>query len=306
MVRTQIWTGEEWQEEALRLLHFRHRDDSFQLVPDSHGGDLGIEAYTRTGFAFQCYAVQEPVTIAKRYEKQRDKMTEDIGKFIENERALTVLLRGSPIRRWCLVVPFFDSVQLSLHAATKSADVLALGLPYVTNDFAIDIIDEKSLEVEKVALVQKGLGHIDATAASPSDAAVHDWAAGNDELVHNLDDKIARMRGLSAEDRRGFRDLVLRYYVQGQNVRQTLREAYLPLLELVEKAKREKETYLQGQALILPGEPTDVVAQTRWDYLVRLDSEVGGLTPGTREALSWEAIADWLLRCPLDFRENPP
>jgi hypothetical protein len=31
---------------------------------------------------------------------------------------------------------------------------------------------------------------------------------------------------------------------------------------------------------------------------------VGGLSDQTAEAMSWEAVGDWLLRCPLDFPEE--
>lgn len=302
------WTGDEWQEEAIRLLRYRHslRSESFQTVYDRHGGDLGIEAFSRAGHAYQCYAVEEPVTTLQRYEKQRNKMTEDIGKFIRNAPQLSRLFEDFPIRRWCLVVPFYDSANLNLHASTKQSEVRGAGLPYVTDDFAIDIIDERDLQVEKAGLLRQGLGQLDVTVPEPAAPAVSDWASANDTLVQRLDAKIGRMRGLSDSDRTTLRDEILRYHVRGQNVRKRLREAYLPLLESVDKAKHEKEAYLLGQSLLIKDEPSDIIEQTRQDYLSRLAWEVGALTAGTREALAWEAIADWLLRCPLNFREPLP
>jgi hypothetical protein len=299
---TRPWTGEAWQEEALSLLRFRHRQDSFQPVPDRHGGDLGLEAFTRNGFAYQCYAVLEPATVKQRYEKQRDKVTRDIGKFIENRSELEQLLRGFPIRRWCLVVPFYDSANLAVFCAEKSREVIQENLPYVANDFAIDLIDAANLSFEKNALVNVGIGHVETALAVPTSETLDDWVSHNDPLVSQLDGKVSRMRGLSDDDKRAFRNAVLKHYVQGQNVREQLREAFLPLLEQAEQTKREKENFLQAQTMLLRGEPTDIIQQTLEDYRNRLRESVIGLGPSTREALAWEAISDWLLRCPLDFR----
>ena len=58
--------GNEWQQLICRLLIHRY-GLQFEMVPDGHGGDLGIEGFSRDGCAYQCYAPDEPISVAERY-----------------------------------------------------------------------------------------------------------------------------------------------------------------------------------------------------------------------------------------------
>src|SRR5678815_4735884 len=100
---THIWSGDEWQERVCLWLSIRHRED-WVSVPDSHGGDFGIEGFTRSGLAYQCYAAHGLPNVADLYEKQRRKMTADIKKFCENCDELKKIFGTTKIKRWILVV----------------------------------------------------------------------------------------------------------------------------------------------------------------------------------------------------------
>ena len=78
-------SGEEWQGWANQLLTQRYGPAEYQKVPDNMRGDAGIEGFTlNAGHAYQAYGCEEPISAAERYEKQRDKMTRDINKFVAN------------------------------------------------------------------------------------------------------------------------------------------------------------------------------------------------------------------------------
>src|SRR5687768_1663396 len=79
--------GGEWQRLCLNVLRVKYGDDLVP-VPDVHHGDAGLEAFTLGGMAFQSYSPREPLGVKQRYEKHRNKMTEDIGKFIANKQTL--------------------------------------------------------------------------------------------------------------------------------------------------------------------------------------------------------------------------
>jgi hypothetical protein len=51
------------------------------------------------------------------------------------------------------------------------------------------------------------------------------------------------------------------------------------------------------------GLPTHVLRDTMSAYEKTLVENVLGIDSHTAKMLVWEAIADWLLRCPLDFEE---
>ena len=68
--------GDAWEKYCQKLLKLKYND--YQEVPARYAGDLGVEGFTHTGIAFQCYCQDgEPIS-DELYEKQRDKVTRDI------------------------------------------------------------------------------------------------------------------------------------------------------------------------------------------------------------------------------------
>jgi hypothetical protein len=78
--------GDQREEHVVELVE----------VPDDDRGDAGLEAFSMSGCAYQCYAPEgEPLTMTQRYNKQRDKMTADVGKFIANTAKIQAWLLDS-------------------------------------------------------------------------------------------------------------------------------------------------------------------------------------------------------------------
>lgn len=114
-------SGKEWQHYANQLLRLHYGQRDYQPVPDRHHGDGGIEGFSISdGCAYQAYGCDEPISVAERYEKQRDKMTEDIVKFISNKKILQSIFGDIKISRWILFVPSYDSKDIVSHAAKKN------------------------------------------------------------------------------------------------------------------------------------------------------------------------------------------
>lgn len=72
------------------LLKRHYAPGQFQQIPAKDRGDAGLEGFTNDGCAYQCYAPEEPLTLAQRTEKHKKKIYRDIKKFREN----CTLLRG--------------------------------------------------------------------------------------------------------------------------------------------------------------------------------------------------------------------
>jgi len=154
---TKVWDGNDWQKYIIRLLKMRYAVGEFQEVPDRHRGDFGIEGFSRDGRAYQCYAAQEPLATNDRYVAQRDKISTDIKKFIDNKDELIKLFGPTKIARWILAVPTFDSGPLVQHAEKKAAEVRGAGLSYVSADFCISIVTDEDFETERAKLLRLGL-----------------------------------------------------------------------------------------------------------------------------------------------------
>lgn len=286
-------SGENWQRWANRLLTQHYGPTEYQRVPENHRGDAGLEGFSADGHAYQAYGPEEPLETTQRYEKHRDKMTRDITKFINNRHILCGLLGATRIRRWVLFVPRFDSREIVSHAAAKTSEVLAANLPYVVaDDFRVTVVDEDDFATERDCLI----GYSDNTLGIQVDQAtqdqVDDWADNNDALVKVLDRKVVKLPTLkTVRDRRTFRDMLLKWYLEGQDILGTLR-SYTTVYEKVIAAKSHRENYLATSSLATSGTPSEVLASALKAYMETAKQEAKTLSDMTIEALAHEAVSD--------------
>ena len=141
--------GDEWQNWANQLLTERYSPTNYVKIPDTEG-DGGLEGFTRKeGHAFQSYGAESGKTAKQLYEAQRNKMTDDINKFINNRQLLSKLLGQTKITCWTLFVPRQSLKDLVAHANVKTQEVLAATLPYVAPGFYVTICDEEHFASER-------------------------------------------------------------------------------------------------------------------------------------------------------------
>jgi hypothetical protein len=292
----QNWTGEEWQGHCLRLLKLRYNSGFFE-VPDEHQGDCGLEGFATDGNAYQCYAAQEPLTAKDRYEKQRDKITDDIKKFIENKDMIALLLGAVKICCWALLVPRYADKRLLAHAHKKAQEVIQANLPYVAAGFSVNILNEETFAVERARLLDVGLSKINLSVALPENSAVDEWVSKHDSLVQKLDTKLSKVK----KEYSILRMTLLRRYVAGQDALDELRKLSPQLYARAIRAKREQESFLETECELSEGKPMDLLRDTLGAFENHVQSEVPSLAGSAAKTLAYEAVTDWLLRCPLDF-----
>ncbi|MBT9395062.1 hypothetical protein KLP40_17985 [Hymenobacter sp. NST-14] len=156
--------GVEWQDYIEDLLHIKYSTD-YQKVPDKTHGDHGIEGFSTDGKAYQCYSADGNDNL---YEKQRDKITQDIKKLIENQKELQKVFGNTIIHYWVLVVPYFNDKGLIKHATKKAQEIRQLSLKFIADDFKIIIATDNSFWTERqIALKQQ----------SPTAKPTHPWAS---------------------------------------------------------------------------------------------------------------------------------
>lgn len=167
----------DWQKHVNLLASLRHGQANYQVVPDKHKGDLGIEGFSPDdGVCYQAYCPEEPISTEERYLKQRGKITSDIKKFINNESELEKLFGNTKIKKWVLVVPILDSRILVQHGAIKAQEVLNKNLSYVDNDFKIVIETEEQFTEQKFILLNNGLSKLDLEPIEASLKNIQDWS----------------------------------------------------------------------------------------------------------------------------------
>ncbi|KRB15851.1 hypothetical protein [Achromobacter sp. Root170] len=294
--------GADWEEWANRLLSHHYGPTEYQRVPSKDRGDAGIEGFCIANcLAFQCYGCDEPISVQERYDKQRDKMTEDLTKFIQNKIVLQRLFRPSlKIKRWILFVPLFDSKEIVAHAAKKTKEILSAALPYVDTTFRVMVVQESSYSVAREQLLSTAPQGLRFNQSPITEEEVDAWSTSNDKLVDVLKTKLARLPMIKNEAQLdAFVGRVLKWYLMGQELLEQLRK-YPDVYEKVIATKSHREEFLALSCLdgiAANARLNEVVA----DFKNDLQAEAGELHTFTAQHLATEAVADWLMRCPLDF-----
>lgn len=298
---TAVWHGRDWQEYCVLLLQKRYaaqNSHSLQLVPDRHQGDLGIEAFSHDGFAYQCYAADEPCSVNELYEKQRNKLTEDLGKLRTKQADLTTLFGTIRIKRYVFMVHRHDSRKLIAHANAKAQEVLGWGLPFIASPFSIVIETDDDYAIERTAvhaIPQPLVGELDLTTQERAT-----WATQNQGLRGTALAKLSRLDPSTATQERVLEALTGQY-LQGENALDRLRTLVPEVHRGVLSAKAAQE-----ELLVLEYPPEQNTTQAKLqeiakDFTAKLRNDFPVLNAQLATTLAWSAVADWLMRCPLDF-----
>src|SRR5689334_11077025 len=97
-----IFDGDAWERLCQMIFKKKFAPDGYQQMVASPG-DYGIEGFTRTGIAYQCYCPSEEYTLQVLYEKQRDKITKDLGKLKTYETQIRDRIGAMTISQWIFV-----------------------------------------------------------------------------------------------------------------------------------------------------------------------------------------------------------
>jgi hypothetical protein len=298
LVATHHYSGDDWEQYCLLLARRHYGADQVQEVPARHGGDLGIEAFTFCGRAFQCYAPVEPLSTAERYEKQRDKLSTDLRKLDTKQKELHKLLGDVKIHNYIFLVPIFDSAQLVQHASTKSDEIRGKGLPFIADGFKVTVATDAIYAAERSEVLERPTSLVDVVPTPPDE--VDDWMEGNSQLAKVALKKLAKLR-LSPTAQKTYLEQLVNQFLDSENALTRLREKYPDQWEAATGARVRKE-----RKLVLEYPPGSTNSAADVTTIVRsLKEELARQAPALDDAfvdaMSWGSIADWLMRCPLDF-----
>jgi hypothetical protein len=295
--------GDQWERKVKFWLILRYPAGGFVEVPAEHGGDFGIEGFSRDGIAYQCYAPKSALKVKELYELQRIKINTDIGKFVKRAIDLEKLFGTLKIKAWWLVVPEHRSAKLIQYANGKAAEVRAAKLSYVGPEFCIHIADPTEFASEEKAALRAGIEELRLEEPQIAAAEVQEWADKNDDLVKQLDRKIQNYSGEThAEKIRYLRKQWIERFIAAENILQKLQQKSPSSWEEVDALKKHREKLLfidYGNHL-----GGSEVLHTVID---QLKSSIADTVPNLARAHSEEialgAVSEWLHRCPLDFPE---
>ena len=292
--------GDQWEEYCQKVFRLRYRAEDYQEVPAKYGGDLGIEGFTKTGIVFQCYCPDDEPTSKELYVNQRKKITTDIKKFIDNEKELKTLLGVTKVRRWFLVTPSYDDKDLIAHCQKKTQEVKAKKCSHVADDFEVLLCTEKDFIVENGILVSAGAQQIAIDPPEITPTEILDWSTAENDHYDNIRSKILKIPNVLNVDR--YVTLNIKNFLAGQNVLTHLHKEYPGLYEKLLSVKNAQERKVEGFSMMPSGAPGEFLKECFEEYVSLIREELGkSLSVSLTSDLAGEAIADWLIRCPLDF-----
>lgn len=297
------WSGEDWQEHVIKLL-LRRYGPELVPIPDRQGGDFGLEAFSRDGCAYQCYAAEEPLGVEELTNKQRDKITRDLNKFVTNKDKLVEIFGPTKIRHWILMSPRYESNRLLAHNERKASEIRELVLPHVATEFFVGVQDERFLAVELQELIRAGIARVNLPSYEPTDHEIQAWAGSLTRFAKNIEEKVAKLPALrTPEQRRSYTTTIIRRCIAGENLLRHLQEEYPLLHENLDAVKKGRERILAAEQGIATGAANVVVSDNLRELRQRFSAAVQGFPESSIDELAWEAVSDWLARCPLDFPE---
>ncbi|OKH44512.1 hypothetical protein NIES30_22075 [Phormidium tenue NIES-30] len=257
----------------------------------------------KDGCAYQCYAAQEPCTVEQRYNAQRNKITTDIGKFITNEKDLSRVFGATTIHRWILVVPISESALLMQHASKKTEEVLNAKLPYVAHDFKVMIETDLCFQKEINELAKVGVFEVDLPDLSVEQEFMKIWIEGNIKTLNNLEHKSIKLLSSSEEQKvEKFQRIMIDRYLVGQNYLDLLKNKYPEMYFQISHCKLSYERHLEVMSEISDSSPRQHFDNSLVEYGQRLEGSLTYKLPySSIQNLQWEAMSDWMMRCPLNF-----
>jgi len=135
------------------------------------------------------------------------------------------LFHGVKICRWILLVPTHDSAHVNLHLTAKTAQVRAMGLPYVADNFEVLIHDLECFDVDsrEARTAQRRL--ISLPAQPPTAEQIDVWTQASNPLVTSLSEKLAKRIG--SHDPARLNESVneaIGWFLEKENALETLRQ----------------------------------------------------------------------------------
>jgi hypothetical protein len=299
----QVWNPDDWELFSYALLQVRHGALNVHRIPSAHKGDLGIDFYcTAESVAYQCYAVEEPVDIVTRSDRQKKKITTDLGKLLKNAKEVSKLFLGKPIKHWALIVPLHDSKEMNFHCSKKTSDFRTAGHPHLTPEFEVLIQDQTAFPAHAVAAAVGGLAKVTLSVSGPTEEEVGQWTAGSKDLLTNAQVKLSRRA--KSEELNELVDASIRWFLEGTALLDALRLGAPDLHDSVlsaiaGRARRLKLAGPQGGP-----DPGSILATEMDSLVAAVRTAAPNLSNDNAEQIALGTVTEWIMRCPLDFPNN--
>lgn len=299
------FNGTTWEEFCQICFKKKYESDGYQEMP-AWQGDLGIEGFTRTGVLFQCYCPDEEYAPDDLYEKQRDKITKDLKKLVTNEPELKGYLKSIKVKQWIFVTPGYKKKDIVKHCQDKAEEYRNLKLSILDDDFDVLIydIDFFATEIPLVLDYKKQKIEINPL-TKKSDKEIADWKNKEILLVENAVRKHGQ-RILESANNRDYKINTLtqhsiEHFLNGNITIKIMREKFPQDYEKFVRVVSLFEKKVTEMCIINTSDNNTLYKQIESELKGKLKEAFNYIDQITIDKLTEQVLADWILRCPINF-----
>jgi len=304
MIKTTIgnFDGDSWENFCHTCLTLKFEAEGYQKLP-AWQGDLGIESYTRSGKVFQCYCPDDEYDPKTLYEKQRDKVTRDLEKLEKNQKELKLYLGEQKITEWIFLTPMFKNKEIVKHCKVKASEYQKKKIDILSPDFDVLVFDTDYF-IEQIRKVKGSQSDKLEIIVDRDENLEIDWQNANSDLVeHALSKNYKRVSDdPNKEKTRKLTNNTIGNYMEGQQILKKWKELvpcdYEKFLRIVGVYEETVEDMCITNSDNNNNQLFDRIKKELKD---KLGVNFKNYEDLTLEKLTKGVLADWILRCPINF-----
>lgn len=308
MIRTEFGTfdGNKWESVSQLCFKNNFREEAYQEIKATPG-DFGIEGFTRTGKAFQCYCPNEHYSTKELYENQRDKITKDLKKLKTYEQQLKKILGTTKINKWYFVTPMYAKNDIVQHCTQKKDEVKSWNLSIIDNDnFEVIFEDIGFLHPYLNTAIENSKIKIDISPAIAVGAEDKlKWKDSEISLIENAQTKNSHRTNKSSSNFETnldkLVDINVQNYLEGNNILIKWEEDYPSDYEIFLNITSAIESEIEERCISNTKEPSELYEEFRNILKREIQNSFTNLAPQMVTKLTNWALADWIFRCPINF-----
>lgn len=305
MIQTKYgsFNGNTWEDLCQLVFKSKYGDQNYQEMPASPG-DFGIEGFIKNkGVAFQCYCPDHLYTQEVLYEKQRDKITKDLGKLKKYEHQIASRIGSEKIKEWVFLTPEITNNKLLEHAQTKEKLILDWNLSIIAPDFKV-VLKDADFYAQDIYSITVSSGK-KLTFLSILDE--HDIETNNDATKYekNISRKNKHrciFQGVLNEKRHAkLNRLTSKKWTDGdlflKQIEKDSSEIYFQIMRVI----YQYETEVEELCITWQGEAESLVSKVKNVLGDRIGEAIPALGDAERYKIADQMTSKWLALCPLDI-----
>lgn len=244
------------------------------------------------------------------YEHLYSKIRTDINKLDQYKDKLELLLNGIKIRIWNFTTPkIIYSTDFHRLCNNYENELKAKNLPFIDKDFKIGFVDLDNLKPETNIFIKSSNEYLNFETENPDSQIIEDYKikSENNYLINNALRKNAKLfpddgvdYSLNIIEKTNY---TIEDYLIGEDIKKQWSDILDIEYEKFLKIKSALERIIKNQSTVPFPDRNKKIEEIRKMLVEKLSIEFPKLlNEADKENLASSIIADWIMRCPLDFK----